>query len=106
LVKVTRRKFWHCLSQVCLVYLLGRELDKRRDQLNPETKKNDVVWFALGDDRPPFCFANIWAKFKGDRGTSRSRSPGPHLVYGFLTTSPNAIVEAHPPEGDASDPDD
>src|ERR671935_2893849 len=26
-----------------------------------------------------------------------SRSPGPHLVYGFLTTSPNAIVEPiHP----------
>jgi putative SOS response-associated peptidase YedK len=27
----------------------------------------------------------------------QSRSPGPHLVYGFLTTSPNAIVEPiHP----------
>ena len=28
---------------------------------------------------------------------SRSRSPGPHHVYGFLTTTPNAIVEPiHP----------
>ena len=23
---------------------------------NPETKKKDVVWFALNDDRPPFAF--------------------------------------------------
>jgi hypothetical protein len=28
---------------------------------------------------------------------SRNRSQGPHLVYGFLTTSPNAVVEPiHP----------
>jgi putative SOS response-associated peptidase YedK len=28
---------------------------------------------------------------------SRNRSPGPHLVYGFLTTEPNAVVELiHP----------
>jgi hypothetical protein len=28
---------------------------------------------------------------------SRSRYPGPHLVYGFLTTAPNAIAEPiHP----------
>jgi putative SOS response-associated peptidase YedK len=26
---------------------------------NPETKKKDVVWFALGDDRPLFAFAGI-----------------------------------------------
>src|SRR5258708_38975887 len=38
----------------------------------PVTGKKDVVWFAL-----PI--------------------PGPHLVYGFLTTAPNAIVEPiHP----------
>jgi putative SOS response-associated peptidase YedK len=27
--------------------------------------------------------------------------PGPHLVYGFLTTSPNAVVEPIHPKGDA-----
>jgi putative SOS response-associated peptidase YedK len=32
-----------------------------------------------------------------DRGTKSKPIPGPHLVYGFLTTSPNAIVEPiHP----------
>jgi putative SOS response-associated peptidase YedK len=63
----------------------------------PETKKKDVMWFALNEERPPFAFAGIWTEFKGDRGTKSKPLPGPHLVYGFLTTAPNAIVEPiHP----------
>jgi putative SOS response-associated peptidase YedK len=32
-----------------------------------------------------------------DRGTKSKPVPGPHLVYGFLTTSPNAVIEPiHP----------
>jgi putative SOS response-associated peptidase YedK len=58
---------------------------------NPETKKKDVVWFAHGDDRPLSAFAGIWTEFKGDRGTKSKPIPGPHLVCGFLTTSPNAV---------------
>ena len=58
---------------------------------NPETKKKDVVWFALNEDRP------LFAIFNGDRGTKSKPIPGPHHVYGFLTTSANAIVEPiHP----------
>jgi putative SOS response-associated peptidase YedK len=34
---------------------------------NPETKKKDVIWFALDDDRPLFAFAGIWTEFKGVR---------------------------------------
>ena len=64
---------------------------------NPETKKKDVVWFALNEDRPLFAFAGIWTEFKGGRGTKSKPIPGPHLVFGFLTTAPNAIVEPiHP----------
>jgi putative SOS response-associated peptidase YedK len=64
---------------------------------NPETKKKDIVWFALNGDRPLTAFAGIWTEFKGDRGTKSKPIPGPHLVYGFLTTSPNAVVEPiHP----------
>jgi hypothetical protein len=41
--------------------------------------------------------AGIWTEFKGDRGTKSKPIPDPHLVYGFLTTAPNAVVEPiHP----------
>ena len=63
---------------------------------NPAGKK-DVVWFALSENRPLFAFAGIWSEFKGDRGTKSKPIPGPHNVYGFLTTAPNAVVEPiHP----------
>jgi putative SOS response-associated peptidase YedK len=46
---------------------------------------------------PLFAFAGIWTEFKGDRGARSKPVPGPHLVYGFLTTAPNAVVEPiHP----------
>jgi putative SOS response-associated peptidase YedK len=55
------------------------------------------MWFALDDNRALFAFAGIWTEFKGDRGTKSKPIPGPHLVYGFLTTSPNAVVQPiHP----------
>jgi len=57
------------------------------------TKKKDVVWFALDHDRPLTSFGGIWTEFKGDRGTKSKPVPGPHLVYGSLTTTPNAVVE-------------
>jgi putative SOS response-associated peptidase YedK len=74
-----------------------QQLCRIRSRAEPRTKKKDVVWFALNDDRPLTAFAGIWTEFKGDRGTKSKPIPGPHLVYGFLTTSPNAIVEPiHP----------
>jgi putative SOS response-associated peptidase YedK len=63
---------------------------------NPETKKKDVVWFALNDDRPLFAFAGIWTTFNGDRGTKSKPVPGPHQVYGFLTTAPNGKALQRP----------
>jgi putative SOS response-associated peptidase YedK len=42
---------------------------------------------------PLFAFAGIWTEFNGDCGTKSKPIPGPHLVYGPLTTAPNAIVE-------------
>ena len=50
------------------------------------------MWFALNDDHPLFALAGIWATFNGNRGTKSKPIPGPHQVYGFLTTAPNAIV--------------
>jgi putative SOS response-associated peptidase YedK len=51
-----------------------------------------VVWFALNEDRPLFALAGIWTTFAGDRGAKPKPIPGPHQVYGFLTTTPNAVV--------------
>ena len=48
---------------------------------------------TLNADRPLFAFAGIWTTFNGDRGTKSKPVPGPHQVYGFLTTTPNAVVE-------------
>jgi putative SOS response-associated peptidase YedK len=63
----------------------------------PKTKK-DVVRFALNDERPLAAFDGISTECKGDRGTKSKQIPGPHLVYGFLTTSPNAVVEPFHPK--------
>src|SRR5262245_30763946 len=75
-------------------------------EFNPETKKKDVVWFALNENRPLFAFAGIWTTFSGNRGTKSKPIPGPHQVYGFLTTAANEICRADPSEGDAGNPDD
>jgi putative SOS response-associated peptidase YedK len=41
--------------------------------------------------------AGICTDFKGDRGTKSKPIAGPHDVYGFLTTAPNAVVRPiHP----------
>jgi putative SOS response-associated peptidase YedK len=45
-------------------------------ETNPATKKKDVVWFALTENRPLFAFAGIWTTFKGDRGTKSKPVPG------------------------------
>jgi putative SOS response-associated peptidase YedK len=49
-------------------------------------------WFALGpradDERPFFAFAGVWRPWTGER----KKEAGEHLLYGFLTTEPNALV--------------
>ena len=40
---------------------------------NPETKKKDVVWFALNDDRPLTAFAGIWTIAARSRSRCRGR---------------------------------
>jgi putative SOS response-associated peptidase YedK len=86
---------WTKLENRCLVPF--NSFAEYAPEANPETKKKDIVWFAHGDDRPLSSFAGIWTEFKGDRCTKSKPIPGPHLVYGFLTTAPNAVVEPiHP----------
>jgi putative SOS response-associated peptidase YedK len=81
---------WFKLESRCLVPF--NSFAEYAPEPNPETKKKD-----LDDDRPLTAFAGIWTEFQGERGTRSKPLPGPHLVYGFLTTGPNAIVEPiHP----------
>lgn len=49
-------------------------------------------WFAFGPERPIFAFAGLWRSWRGVRGTKKDPVEGSHLVYGFLTTEPNALV--------------
>jgi putative SOS response-associated peptidase YedK len=53
-----------------------------------DTSPKVTHWFALDDERPLFAFAGIWRPWTGMRG----KETGEHLLYGFLTTEPNAIV--------------
>jgi hypothetical protein len=48
----------------CLVHF--NSFAEYAPEANPETKKKDVVWFALTEDRPLAAFAGIWTEFKGD----------------------------------------
>ena len=51
---------------------------------NPETKKKDVVWFVLHDDRPPTAFAGMWTTFSGlsaDRAARRQAGAAVHTQW-------------------------
>jgi putative SOS response-associated peptidase YedK len=48
---------------------------------------------AINDDRLWRAFAGIWTEFKSERGPESKPIPGAHNAYGFLTTTPNAVVE-------------
>jgi putative SOS response-associated peptidase YedK len=53
-----------------------------------DTRPKVPHWFALGAERPLFAFAGIWQPWTGER----RKETGEHLLYGFLTTEPNALV--------------
>jgi putative SOS response-associated peptidase YedK len=53
-----------------------------------DTRPKVPHWFALGPERPLFAFAGIWHPWTGER----RKEAGKHLLYGFLTTEPNALV--------------
>ena len=49
-------------------------------EADPETMKKDVVWFALGDDRPLEASVSIWTELKRRPRDQVQTSPGPRLV--------------------------
>jgi SOS response associated peptidase (SRAP) len=93
---------WLKLENRCLVP--ANSFAEYAPEQNPETKKKDVVWFALGDKRPLFTFAGIWTEFKGDRGTKSKPIPGPHLGLRIPDDVAERDRRADPSEGDARHP--
>jgi putative SOS response-associated peptidase YedK len=73
---------------------------------NPETKKKDVVWFALSEERPLFAFAGIWTTFNGGRGTKSKPDPRTASSLWLPDDGAERGGRADPSEGDAGDPDD
>ena len=63
-----------------------------RTGAEPRDEEGRGLVRAVGRPRPLFAFTRIWTEFKGDRGTKSKPIPGPHQVYGFLTTTANAVV--------------
>jgi putative SOS response-associated peptidase YedK len=58
---------------------------------NLETRKKDVVWFALNEDRPLVAFAGIWTEFKGDGGHEVQADP--RAASGLRL--PDGLAECH-----------
>jgi len=52
-------------------------------------------WFALGD-AVRYSFAGLWRPGTG----TRAKTEGKHELSAFLTTEPNVVRSADPPEGD------
>jgi putative SOS response-associated peptidase YedK len=73
---------------------------------NPETKKKDVVWFAINDDRPLAAFAGIWTGVRRrPRYQVQAHSwPSPSLWISDDIAECNR--RTNPSKGDASDLDD
>jgi len=91
-------RMWLKPESGCLVP--ANSFSEYAPETNPETKKKDVVWFALDDDRPLFAFAGIWTTLHQVEANSGAAS-GLRI--------PNDLAErggrTNPFKGDAGDPD-
>lgn len=86
---------WLRTENRCLVPLTS--FAEYAPEPDPVTKKKDVIWFALNDNRPPFAFAGIWRPWTGTRGSKKNPIVGDHLLYSILTTAANDVVKPiHP----------
>jgi putative SOS response-associated peptidase YedK len=53
----------------------------------------DTIWFALNEGPPAVRVRRHLDDIQRHRGTKSKPIPGPHQVYGFLTTEANAVVK-------------
>ena len=60
----------------------------------PETKKKDVVWFALNESRPLFAFAVIWTTTAWTIPANQALNLNPELDYALVDTDRGLLILA------------
>jgi putative SOS response-associated peptidase YedK len=88
-VRNTKSAFWKPWLKVehrCLVPV-AQFAEPDPEKPKPRAER----WFARADGAPMF-FAGIWRTWDGDRGPKSKPVSGPHMIFSFLTTEPNAVV--------------
>jgi putative SOS response-associated peptidase YedK len=55
-----------------------------------DTSPKVAHWYALGPDRPLFCFAGIWRPWEGVRGKEEAK----HHLFAILTTAANDLTKS------------
>jgi putative SOS response-associated peptidase YedK len=88
-VRNTKSNFWKPWlkeAQRCLVPV-AQFAEPDPEKPRPRAER----WFARADGAPLY-FAGVWREWEGDRGPKSKPVRGPHLLFSFLTTEPNAIV--------------
>lgn len=94
-VRETKKKFWQewlvPIEHRCLVP--ATSYCEHTKEPDPNTGYKIPTWFALNEKRPLFFFAGIWREWTGTRGTKSDPVEGDHLLYSFLTTDANNVVE-------------
>lgn len=86
-VKSAHWKRWYGLEHRCIVPFTSFS------EFNRDVGGD--VWFALGEDRPLACFAGLWTNWTSVRKVREGETTND--LFAFLTTEPNAEVEAvHP----------
>ena len=73
---------------------------------NPETKKKDVVWFALNDDRPLTCLRRHLDRVQGRPRHQVEADPRAASRLWLPDDVAERGRRADPSQGDAGDPDD
>ena len=88
---------WAATAQAESVEVKYRGSVELRPFTCSDVSRSSFVERVCYDKANQYMIIRLWTTFNGDRGTKSKPVPGPHQVYGFLTTSPNAVVEPiHP----------
>lgn len=94
-IRQTNWEYWQQFLGVegrCLVPVTSfAEPSPTEGDKDPETGIHRNYWFARDAERSLFYFAGVWTRWTGIRRVKDG--PGDFELFGFLTTTPNAVVK-------------